>query len=54
VGRVLTACRDDGHLLLMSAGSDGTVVRWMPPLVVSAAEVDRALDVFAVALSGCG
>jgi len=44
------ACRQDGHLLLMTAGSDGAVVRWMPPLVVTDAEVDRALDVFGAAL----
>ena len=34
----------------MSAGTDGTVLRWMPPLVVSAAEIDEALAAFAAAL----
>jgi 4-aminobutyrate aminotransferase-like enzyme len=44
------ACREDGRLLLMTAGADGNVVRWMPPLVVTSAEIDRALDVFGAAL----
>ena len=34
----------------MSAGTDGTVLRWMPPLVVSAPEIDEALAAFAAAL----
>jgi 4-aminobutyrate aminotransferase-like enzyme len=43
-------CLEDGHLILMSAGTDGTVLRWMPPLVVTAAEIDEALQTFAAAL----
>ena len=34
----------------MSTGTDGNVVRWMPPLVVSEAEIDEALTAFAKAL----
>ncbi|WP_436794604.1 aspartate aminotransferase family protein [Actinospongicola halichondriae] len=48
---VVARCREDGRVLLMTAGTDGTVVRWMPPLVVTADEVDRGLKAFAEALS---
>lgn len=51
VQAVLAHCRDEGRLLLMNAGSDGNVIRWMPPLVVTADEVDHALEVFAKALA---
>jgi len=47
---LVDACREDGHLLLMTAGIDGNVVRWMPPLVVTKGDMDHALDVFARAL----
>jgi 4-aminobutyrate aminotransferase len=43
-------CLDEGHLILMNAGSHGEVLRWMPPLVVSAAEIDTALEAFGTAL----
>jgi acetylornithine/succinyldiaminopimelate/putrescine aminotransferase len=39
---VVDACRAEG-LLVLSAGAD--VLRLTPPLVISAAEVDEALDV---------
>lgn len=45
IGQVIAHCRDDGHLLLMNAGTYGNVVRFMPPLVVTEPEVTRALDV---------
>lgn len=47
---LVDACRQDGHLLLMTAGVEGNVVRWMPPLVVTEEEMDRALEVFGGAL----
>jgi 4-aminobutyrate aminotransferase len=50
-GAVVAHCRDAGHLLLMTCGTDNEVVRFMPPLVVGEAEVARALDVFAAALA---
>ena len=40
----------EGHLILMSAGTFGNIIRWMPPLVVSAAEIDEAVSAFAGAL----
>ncbi|MGQ0830900.1 MAG: aspartate aminotransferase family protein [Microthrixaceae bacterium] len=51
VGAVLRHCLDDGHLILMNAGTYGTTIRWMPPLVVSEAEIDAALGAFAKALA---
>ncbi len=51
VGAVLAHCLREGHLILMNAGTFGTVIRWMPPLVVSAAEIDQALTAFAKALT---
>jgi 4-aminobutyrate aminotransferase len=49
--RVLTHCREAGQLLLMSAGSYGEVVRWMPPLTVTAQELARGLEAFEAALA---
>ena len=43
-------CFEHGQLLLMNAGTYGTVLRWMPPLVVDEAEISLALDAFADAL----
>lgn len=50
VTAILAHCREEGHLILMSAGTYNTVVRWMPPLVVTAGEIDEALDAFGAAL----
>jgi 4-aminobutyrate aminotransferase-like enzyme len=50
VGAVLRHCVDEGRLLLMSAGTDGNVIRWMPPLVVSEAEIDAGLAAFGAAM----
>jgi len=50
VAAVQAHCRQEGRLILMSAGTYGTVLRWMPPLVVAAAEIDEALDAFGAAL----
>jgi 4-aminobutyrate aminotransferase len=50
VAAVAAHCRQEGRLILMSAGTYGTALRWMPPLVVSAAEIDEALSAFAAAL----
>lgn len=54
VGPLLAHCREQGRLLLMSAGSDGNVVRWMPPLVVTEDEIDRAVGAFADAWQNAG
>jgi 4-aminobutyrate aminotransferase len=50
-GAVVSHCRENGQLLLMTAGSDANVVRWMPPLVVTAEEIDRGVAAFDAALT---
>jgi len=50
VAALMQHCLHEGHLILMSAGTDGTVLRWMPPLVVTAAEIEEALQAFAGAV----
>jgi 4-aminobutyrate aminotransferase-like enzyme len=44
-------CLQQHHLVLMSCGADSNVVRFMPPLVVNEAEIDRALAAFDAALT---
>lgn len=43
VAAVLAHCRDEANLLLMNAGTYGNVIRFMPPLVVTEAEMEMAL-----------
>jgi 4-aminobutyrate aminotransferase len=50
VPRVLEHCLTEGHLILMNAGTYGNVVRWMPPLVVTAEEIDEGVQAFSNAL----
>ena len=47
---VLEQCFREGGVILMSAGTDGNIVRWMPPLIVTAAEIDEAVGAFSNAL----
>jgi len=44
-------CADLG-LLLLSCGTAHNVIRWIPPLDVTAAEVNEALGIFETALTG--
>ena len=46
VAAVQTHCLEEGHLILMNAGTYGRTLRWMPPLVVSEREIDLALAAF--------
>jgi 4-aminobutyrate aminotransferase len=39
------------NLLLLTCGSYGNVIRWIPPLVVTAAQIDEALTIFNEALA---
>jgi 4-aminobutyrate aminotransferase len=48
---VMEHCLRENHLVLMSCGADGNVVRFMPPLVVSEHEIDEALAAFDKALA---
>ena len=50
VAAILDHCLTDGHLILMGAGTYSQAVRFMPPLVVSEAELDEGLRVFEKAL----
>lgn len=50
VGALTAHCRDESRLLLMNAGTWGNILRWMPPLVVTAEEIDLGLKAFASAL----
>jgi 4-aminobutyrate aminotransferase len=46
----LSAAAEAHGLLLLRCGTDGQIVRWLPPLTVSAAEIDDAVARFANAL----
>lgn len=46
---VVKACFDQG-LMLLTCGTYDNIVRWIPPLVVSSAQVNDAVGVFAAAL----
>jgi 4-aminobutyrate aminotransferase len=50
VPAIIGNCLREGRLILMNAGTYGRDIRWMPPLVVSAAEIDEAVQAFASAL----
>ncbi len=46
---VIHACLEDG-LMLLSCGPWDNTVRWIPPLVVSEAQISQALGIFSKAL----
>jgi 4-aminobutyrate aminotransferase-like enzyme len=46
---MVARCADDG-LLVLSCGPDHQVIRWIPPLDVSEAEIDEGLSIFWAAL----
>ena len=50
VPAIIGHCLREGRLILMNAGTYGRDIRWMPPLVVSAAEIDEAVQAFSSAL----
>jgi 4-aminobutyrate aminotransferase len=47
---ILRHCLEESHVIFMNCGTGGNVLRWMPPLVVTADEIDRAVAAFAAAL----
>ena len=51
---VVEHCLEQHHLILMPAGTCRRTIRWMPPLVVSAAEVSEALSAFSSAIRATG
>ena len=46
---VQNACLER-NLLLLSCGTYGNVIRWIPPLIVTAEQIDEALEIFEEAL----
>ena len=50
VAAVQKHCLEEGHMIVMNAGTYGKCLRWMPPLVVSEREIDLGLAAFAAAL----
>ena len=47
---VIEHCLREGRLILMSAGSNDNIIRWMPPLIVTSSEIDEAVSAFGAAL----
>jgi 4-aminobutyrate aminotransferase-like enzyme len=43
--RIQTKCLEHG-LMLLTCGPNGNVIRWVPPLNVTKAEIDSAVDIF--------
>lgn len=50
VKALIQACYER-HLLLLSCGTYGNVIRWIPPLIVTEAQIDEALGIFEQALT---
>jgi 4-aminobutyrate aminotransferase len=46
---IVHACQEE-QLLLLTCGSWDNTIRWIPPLVVTAEQIDRALSIFRKAL----
>ncbi len=44
----------DNNLLLLICGSYQNVIRWIPPLIITQAQIDAALAIFNDALAGAG
>lgn len=49
VKRIIGQCQAE-HLLLLTAGTYGNVIRWIPPLIVTPQQIETALGVFESAL----
>jgi 4-aminobutyrate aminotransferase len=48
---VMRHCATESRVLLMNAGTYGTTIRWMPPLIVSGEEIGIGLEAFGKALA---
>jgi 4-aminobutyrate aminotransferase len=51
---VIDHCRNEGRLILMTAGAIGNTVRFMPPLVVTKEEMSTALQALEKAVAATG
>jgi 4-aminobutyrate aminotransferase-like enzyme len=54
VAALIARCRDEHRVLMMNAGTWGNVIRFMPPLVVTADEIDLALAALGESLAATG
>jgi 4-aminobutyrate aminotransferase len=46
---IMKRCLDDG-LILLTCGTYGNVIRWIPPLVIDDSQLEEALGIFQAAL----
>ena len=51
---IIEHCLREHRVILMSAGTRNRTIRWMPPLVVTSAEITEAVDAFAAAVRATG
>jgi 4-aminobutyrate aminotransferase len=51
VAAVIEHCRRESNVLLMNAGTYGSVIRFMPALVVDEAEINVVVDALRAALA---
>ncbi len=49
--KVTTYALQQGHLILLTCGMYGNVVRWIPPLVVTEAQINEGLTIFEQAVA---
>jgi 4-aminobutyrate aminotransferase len=49
--RVAKHALDDGHLILLTCGMYANVIRWIPPLVVTEAQINEGLEKFERAIA---
>jgi 4-aminobutyrate aminotransferase len=49
--RIIKYCLEKDHLILMSCGPYGNTVRWIPPLVVTKAQIEEGLTIFEKAIA---
>jgi 4-aminobutyrate aminotransferase len=50
----LSAAAADAGLLVLTCGRSHEVVRWIPPIDVTAAEISEAIEIFGESLAGLG
>ncbi|MFK7916914.1 MAG: aspartate aminotransferase family protein [Ilumatobacter sp.] len=47
---VIEHCLREANVILMTAGTNGKTIRWSPPLIVTASEIDEAVAAFSAAV----
>lgn len=48
---VVSHCRDESRVLLMTCGPDANTIRWIPPLIATSEEIRIGLEAFAKAMA---